>query len=318
MSFQLNSPGSSNGVDLPVFQFGMIGFDRAQRQQIEDLSQILPRPNANWQAGEVANADAWLVCGDKTRAQALSTTGGNDSLRILAGLPSERAVTLSLQHIDRPLAFSLPLNGTDMRPRFAFELGLPHSLQTVLQQFERRLWLKHSQYTLGKYLVEHEVELKAAVYHVMYGGKLLAVMDFVLWRIGMLADTDPQHFKNALWKKRPGEARGIPSDFLSTSVAKLRWIYVRHSTRHLLPARYRHALIYFRKPPEVAVSWLSDSHLLLLKTLSKRPATFQYLIERTGLPEEQLARDLAGLYFAGSLTTQPNNTAKASAEKKFQ
>ena len=318
LSFQLSLPNSTDSADLPLLRFGMIGFDRVQRQQIEGTAQILPHATTNWRAGAVANADAWLVCGDKTRAINSSTNGGNENLRVLAGLPSERAVTLSLQHIDRPLAFSLPLNNPNMEPRFTFELGSPHSIQTVLQQFERCLWLMHSQYMLGKYLVERELELKAAIYHVMYKDKLLAVMDFVSWRIGMLTDTDPQHFKNALWKKRPEEARDIPSNFLSTTVAELRWVYALHSTRYVLPARYRHELMYFRKSPQVPLSWLSDSHLLLLQVLSKRPVTFQNLIESTGLPDEQLARDLACLYFAGSLTTKPSKTAKANAEKNLQ
>ena len=294
----------------------MIGFDRVQRQQIEGVAQVLPYLTANWRPSAVAQADAWLVCGERTRALPFLSTGCHGSLLILAGLPCERAVTLNLNQIDRPLAFSVPLNSPDTEPRFTFELGSPNSLKSVLQHFEQCLSLMRSQFILGKYLVEHETQFKAVVHHVIYKSKLLAVMDFVSWRIGMLADADPSHFEQAVWEKRPEEAKDIPTNFFRTSVAELRWIYARHSARNLLPARYRHELIYHRQPPQVALAWLSESHLLLLHKLSKSPATLQNLIESTGLSDEQLACDLACLYFAGSLTTTQTKAAKIGTQEK--
>jgi len=314
----LDSPGGNDDDDLPLLQFGMIGFDRGQRQQIESIVHALPKQTVIWRAGVIANADAWLVCGSKTRALPPSTSADNESLRILAGLPSEHAITLSLHEIDRPLAFSLPLNSPEMEPRFTFEVASPGSMQTVLTQFERCLWLLRSQFLLGKQLTEREMELKEAIYHVMHGGKLLAVMDFISWKIGMLPDTDPQQFKNAIWQKRPTEARTIPGNFLKTDVAQLRWIYAQHSARDVLPARYRHALIYLRQSPQVALSSLTDSHLLLIRELSKRPATLMNLAERTGLPCERITRDLASLYFAASLTTTPGKAARVDAGKAQQ
>ncbi len=315
MPSQVILPVSEDDADTPLLQFGMVGFDRNQRQQIEGIVHALPQQTAIWRTGVFADADAWLVCGEKTRALPPSTTAGVESLRILAGLPSERAITLDLHRIDRPLAFSLPLHSQEMEPRFTFEAASPISLQTLLKKFETCLWSLYSQFILGKHLIEREMELKATIYHVMYGGKLLAVMDFISWKIGMLPDTDPQQFENAVWEKRPTEARAIPSNFFKTDVAQLRWIYAQHSIRNVLPGRYRHELIYLRQSPQVALSWLTDSHLLLLRELSRRPATFMNLAERTGLSYERLTRDLAGLYFAASLTTTPSKAAKAEVSK---
>ncbi len=315
MLFQLSRWGNSDDADLPLLQFGMIGFDSNQRQQIEGIVHALPQQTATWCAGVFANANAWLICGEKTRALPPSATTSHGNLRVLAGLPSEHAVILNLHQINRPLAFSLPLSSSDMEPRFTFEAASPHSVQTVLKKFELCLWSLRSQFILGKELVQREMELKPAIYHVIYHGKLLAVMDFIAWKIGMLPNTDPQHFGNAAWEKRPVEARTIPGDFLLTDVAQLRWVYAQHSAQDVLPARYHQGLIYFRQSPQVPLSWLTDSHLLLLRELSRHPASLMTLAARTGLPYERLTRDLAGLYFASSLTTTPGKAAKADASK---
>ena len=316
MPYRVNLPGDHDSADLPFLQFGMAGFDHIQRHQVEGMVSALPPQAAFWQLGPMANADAWLVCGEKTRVLPAPSQATQPSLRVLAGLPSERAITLDLDQIDRPLAFSLPLSSQDMEPRLTFEAASPRSLQAVLGQFELCLWSLRAKYMLGKQLIERETELKPAVYHVMSDGKLLAVMNFMSWKIGMLPGTDPQQFEMAAWEKRPIEASAIPANFFITNVVQLRWIYARYSARNVLPARYRHETIYLRQAPQVAISWLTDSHLLLVRELSKQPATLTRLAERTGMPYEQLTRDLTCLYFAASLTTTPSKAIKANAKRK--
>ncbi len=317
MQSEANPPDSSDNTDFPFLRFGMIGFGSSQRRQIEDIAYALPKQTAVWRLGAFAEADAWLVCGEKTRTLP-PTVSGDESLKILAGLPSERAVTLNLHLIDRPLAFSLPLHDSAMEPRLTFEVASGGSVQKVLRQFELCLRSLLSQFVLGKQLIEREKELKATTYHVLYGGKLLAVMDFISWKIGMRRDVDPQHFEAAMWEKRPTEAHAIPDHFLMTSVAQLRWVYAQHTTREVLPRRYLHKVIYLRQSPKVPVSWLTDSHLLLINELSKQHASFINLAERTGLPYDELTRGLAGLFFAASLTTTPERAAKTGASKAQQ
>jgi hypothetical protein len=48
--------------------------------------------------------------------------------------------------------------------------------------------------------------------------------------------------------------------------------------------------------------------LLVLRELSAEPGTLQALADRTSLGAEQLAHDLACLYYAGSVTTTPETT----------
>lgn len=311
MLSHVNLPPGSNDADILLLRFGMIGFNASQRQQIENRVDALPAQTAVWRPGVMADADAWLVCGEKTRALPTSTNTGIESVRVLAGLPSERAVTLNLHQIDRPLAFSLPMNNQAMEPRLTFDIASPGSVQAVLQQFELYLKSLRSQCLLGKQLIEREMELRAATYHVLYGGQLLAVMDLVSWKIGMLPDTDPQQYEDALWEKRPVEAHAIPNSFLMTDAAQLRWIYTQHTLRNVLPTRYRRQLIYLRQSPHIPVSWLTDSHLLLIHELSIQPATFVDLADRTGLSHEVLTRDLACLYFAAALTTTPGKAQQA-------
>lgn len=304
-------------ADLPLLRFGMIGFNAVQRQQIGGNVAALTAQTAMWQPGEMANADAWLVCGEKTRVVSTSASTGIESLRILAGLPSERAITLNLHQIDRPLAFSLPMHDPAMEPLLTFAASL-ESMQKALNQFEVCLQSRCAQFALGKQLIERESELKAATYHVLYGGKLLAVMDFISWKIGIRPDADPQQLEAALWEKRPTEAHAIPGNFVMTNVAQLRWIYAQHTLRDVLPRRYRHSLIYLRQSPQVPLSWLTDSHLLLIHELSIRPASFVNLAERTELSYEEITRGLASLFFAACLTTTPEKAAKAAAGKAQQ
>lgn len=46
-----------------------------------------------------------------------------DTLKILAVLPTERAVQLDLDEVDRPIAFSLPLASDDFDPKHSFDLS---------------------------------------------------------------------------------------------------------------------------------------------------------------------------------------------------
>ena len=313
---QSSFSGHSADTEAAVFEFGMIGFDAQQRQLIEKQIDSLPQSQTIWRAGRFSDADAWLVCGEKTRISSDAPTRQDSNVRVLAGLPSERTIVLDLAEVNRPLAFSAPLHSTEIQPRFTFEPESKHSIENVLKEFEQCMSQLRAQIVLGKQLIEHEAELKAVVYHIIHRGQLLAVADFTSWKIGLLPSANPDHFEHAVWEKRPTQAHTIPECFVHTDVAELRWLYAKHSMRDVLPARYRHALIYFRQAPTVPVAWVTDSHLLVLHELSARPANFTQLAERCGMPYEQLSKNLAGLYFAGSLTTTPSKAASASASQR--
>ena len=117
-------------LDQPVICLGLAGFTPEQRQQLNGLLAQLPKGGIVWQLCGFADADAWLVSGEKCRLIAA------DTLKILAGLPSERAVQLDLDQVDRPVAFSLPLASGDFDPKLTFDLDSLPSLVKVLQHFD--------------------------------------------------------------------------------------------------------------------------------------------------------------------------------------
>lgn len=312
MTVAVTESGNAS-AGLPVLTFSLIGFDANLRQQILDTVRSTPQSKAIWSESTFSSADCWLVCGEKTRSVPSPTGTQDATLRVLAGLPSERARTLTLSEIDRPLAFSLPLYADDIAPQLTFDPSSPQSVRSLLVQLRGCMGPTLARFVLGKQFNKRETELVAAVYHVTHMGKLLAVLDFSAWRMGVLPNVNLEQLEQALWVKRPKEAHAIPAHFLPTDLAQLRWTYAKHANGDMLPARYQDALIYFRQSPSVPLSWLSDTHLLLLQELSAQPASVQSLAKRTGFAPEKLIRNLACLYFAGSLTTMQTKAAPAHA-----
>ena len=302
-------------ADLPLLKFGMIGFGSNARQQIIDAVRVMPQSTVIWRDSAFSSADCWLVCGEKTRPVPSSAGLQNTTLRVLAGLPTEYARTLTLSDIDRPLAFSIPLHGNHIASQLTFDPSSPQDIHGVLTQFQERMRPTLARFVLGRELIRRGTGLEEAVYHVMHSGNLLAILDFTAWRMGLSPAVNLQHLENAVWHKRPTQARAIPAHFLPTDVEQLRWTYAQFTTQDVLPARYKNGLIYFRQSPCVPLSWLTDSHLLLLQELSMQPADLLTLVKRTGLAPEQLIRDLTSLYFAASLTTKAGQAAHANSDK---
>jgi len=293
-------------LEQPVLWLGLAGFTPEQGKHLDGLLAQLPKGLATWQNGVFAEADAWLVSGEKSRLLSAKT------LKILAGRPTERALQLNLSEIDRPIAFSLPLASSELDPMYTFDPRSGASLNKLLQQMEVHLRALCCQFVLGGQLIARESQLLPGIYQISHKGELLAVMDFHEWRIGISPSADPLDFELARWDRRPLAARAIPGHFLPNSLAQLRWIYAQRTKREVLPPRYRSKPVYFRRAPDVPLRWLRDSQLVLLRELSRAAGTFDVLQQRTGLSEAQLARDLASLYFAGSVTTTPDKAGTGS------
>jgi len=293
-------------LEQPVLWLGLAGFTPEQSKHLEVLLAQVPKGLAAWQGGAFSEADAWLVSGEKSRL--LSA----DTLKVLAGRPTERAIQLNLSEVDRPIAFSLPLASSDLDPMYSFDPASVPSLHRMLQQIEVRLRSLCCQFVLGGQLIARESQLLPGIYQVSHKGALLAVMDFHEWRIGISPDAEPQDFELARWDRRPLAARGVPAHFLPNSLSQLRWIYAQRTRRDVLPPRYRSKPVYFRRAHDVPLRWLRDSQLLLLRALSQEVSTFERLQQRTGLSPAQLTRDLASLYFAGSITTTPDKAGTGS------
>ena len=293
-------------TELPRLRLGLAGFTEGQCKTIaKTLTKTLPDQPA-WQVCPFQLADAWLLSGENS---APSPQSNQDMLRIAPGLPGDKALTLNLSEINRPLAFSLPLVSPDIEAKLTFTPDYEASLLGVLCAFEQWLQPLRAKFLLSSQLMQRESQLKRMVYHVSSKGQLLAILDFAEWRIGLLPEATHEQFEKAMWETRPSQANAMPLHFVQSSVEQLRWIYAQHTQQDVLPARYKRQPIYFSQTPNVPQTWLEPSHLLLLRELSVRPATLKELTERTALTADELAREVACLYFAGSLTTTADKAA---------
>jgi hypothetical protein len=284
-------------VEQPVLWLGMAGFSLEQQARLNAMLAVQPSGWPVWRMSKFAEADAWWVDGSKIRLMRDGT------LKISAGHPGESAVQLNLDEVDRPIAFTAPLASTQFEPMYTFNPAAESSVRGVLQQFEGWLRPLRAQFALGAQVIERENSLKPGIYHVSHKGVLLAVMDLHEWQVGISPTVRPVDIEQAHWDKRPPAANDIPERFVRSSLTQLMWAYAQRTSRDVLPRRYRTGPIYFRRSPRVPLRWLKDSQLLLLRELSMAPGSFDVLRQRTGLTDAQLARDLASLYFAGSITS---------------
>lgn len=293
-------------ADPPMLRLGLAGFTESQCKDIA-LTLANPLPNQPiWRISPFQLADGWLLSGEKSTPASM---GNEETLRVAPGLPHDRPLTLNLSQIDRPVAFSLPLASPEIEARLTFDVRSTPSLLAVLGAFEQWLRPLRSKFILGAQLMARESQLQRIVYHVSCNGQLLAVLDFAGWKIGLLPEATPEQLSGALWEKRPSQAHAIPSHFAPSSVEQLRWIFAQHTTRNVLPKRYQRQVVYFARTPSVPQTWLQPAHLLLLQELSTRPGTLKELVDRTAMSPEELTRNLACLYFSGSLTTTPDKAA---------
>lgn len=285
-------------MELPVFRLGLAGFSAVQQ---EELAAALRRrrPAALrplWEIGELDGADAWWMNGARVRAL------GNDRLRVGPGRPSDRSLQLHLPDVERPLAFAEPLSCHYFPPLHSFEAASQASIDAVLDKFETWLSAVAAQFWLASHIVEHHTVLGSDVFEVSVQGRLLAVVD-LYGETGVLPSAGPSEFDAATWRRAPGGE--IPEQFVRASLPQLMWQYAERTRRDLLPKHYRTCMLYFRRPPPVPQRLLKDAHLLLVRELAHAPSSFEFLRQRTGLPETVLTRALASLYMVGTITSNP-------------
>ena len=300
-------PHDEAPVELPLLALGATGFSPNQRQAIETALGRLASPSARWRLQPFADGDAWWVNG--SRVQVLR----DGNLRVGAGVPTEHALHLNLEEVDRPIAFSQPLATREFQPHCEFRLDREATMQPILRDFENWLRLVRAQFALGAMVMRRGPALRQTLQHLEYGGQLLAVLDYREGVIGIHPKADPALLWVAEWHKRPPAAHGLPAGFVECTPAQLLWAYLRRTQQELLPERYRTSVIHFRHPPRVPVRWVRDSQLAILRELRSAPTDLQQLQLRTGYPHAVIAHDLSCLYYVGSVTTTASKAAPASA-----
>lgn len=282
----------------------MIGFARAQEDRIEEALASRGDAAVRWRRGEPSQADAWWVCGTRTRPLA------DGSLRIAPSEPGGRAVRLALPQVSRPIAFAEPLARRDFEPAYSFALDDPASMAAVLEVMETK-WLASTavrRWLAGR-LIAAEDALTHRIYHLLRGDALLGVVDRAE-AIGWSPEATIADLAEASWIGLPPNARDIPQSFQRATISDLVWDYVLRAEFDLLPARYRSDRIYFRRPPRVAPGQIGDEHVRVMRELAVRAASFDELLERTGFGPDPLARALAALYFTGSITSNPRRAGQ--------
>ena len=299
------NPTTPGPTESPTLSLGMVGFSPEQRSTLASVISRTRPGLPNWRLVPFWDADAWWVNGSRVSV----LPDGN--LRVTPGRPQERTLTLRLEDVHRPVAFSTPLAPTDFEAVCTFDPCSEPAIHDVLYQFERWLQPLLFKVALGALIIELGTALRGSIYHVMQGATLMAVLDFRYGKAALLPTASPQDLLGARWDRRPSGAHDLPEGFSLCTPAQLVWAYARHTQRDLLPPRYRTETIYYRHEPRVPMGWLRDSTLRLLSALFTEPGNFASLRERTEVPDKVLASDLACLYYAGAVTTTPLKAASS-------
>ena len=282
---------------VPTLCLGMVGFSPDQRAAMAALVTRRRPGQPAWRVGRFWEADAWWVNG----SHIVVLPDGN--LRVLPGRPQEHSLTLRLDEVHRPVAFSTPLASTEVEVVCTFDPASESDIGRVLGRFDHWLQPVLFKAELGALILERGAALRGNIYHVHHRERLLAVLDFRHGKAAVLPSAVPADLQDAEWERRPPSAHDLPQSFQACTPAQLVWTYACHTSLDLLPPRYRTETIYYRHEPRVPMAWLGDSTLRVLSALFTEPGNFRALALRTGIDDTTLARDLACLYYAGAVTT---------------
>jgi hypothetical protein len=227
--------------ERPALLLGLIGFSEEERQAI--AAQLLPGGELQWEISDVADADAWLVHGARTRVVA---TG---EVVVDAAQSGDAPVRLSLPKLDRPIAFSKPLAEQEFRPAWTFDQS-PMSLLRMLAKFSRWLHTRLALLHVANVMIQNAPKVRRSrVYHVMgTDHRLLAVVDLHN-QTGVSPEATMADIESALWLPRPESAAIIPEEFATRDTPELIWEFSTRTGRNLLPARFRRAPIGLQSSP---------------------------------------------------------------------
>jgi hypothetical protein len=180
-------------------------------------------------------------------------------------------------------------------------------MKSVVRQFD--IWFAPivAQFCLASHIVEHQSALGAGQFELRVQSELLAVVD-MHGDAAVRGTAGPADFEDAVWSRASDSV--IPDTFVRASLSHLMWHYALRTHRDLLPTHYRSGLLYFRRAPRLPQRLLKDSHLLVMRELLLAPGTFADLQQRCGMADARLARELAALYFVGSITSNPKRASR--------
>ncbi len=285
-------------MTAPMMRMGLIGFSDEQYL----LNLLMTRNRVvRWQSSPVAEADALWVNGMHV------TPIRGSFIRVPSGQPDKAAISLNLQEIDRPIAFTLPISPQFSAP-LTFDPRSVESVSAILRAFELELNQATLELALGEEIARRRYDLRSSVFHLTLRGALVGIVT-ATGEVGLLPGLSGGDLSLAEWSGRPAAADAMPATFSRTTIARIMWRYVGRSDDDLLPPRYRQVRIYFRRMPSVSQRLIKDAHLAVISELGTMAQSVEQLAMATGMGDRQLSQVLGALYFAGAITTDARRAA---------
>jgi hypothetical protein len=302
-------------MEHPQLYLGMMGFDAANQkavlrwlaghaQQTQASAQAQGDPKPIWQAVEVQEADALLICG------AGVSQGFGSNIQFAASLQPSSPLGADLEGIKQPYALSdvshLQSLGVRVPKAPVFIPNSAASLLLSIQHFETILRPLRALFALAKELTERSEELDGQhTFHLEHGGNLDAIIDAPQRRIFLRPGTRPVDIHTDAWLPRPKSANYAPANFMECGMDEVAWVYAMHCQQPELPKRYVQKPVYVRHNPRVRTSLLYPRHAALMDRLWQQPSNFEALKKDLPHGAHLLERDLFGLYLTRSISTAP-------------
>ena len=297
-------------MEQPVLGLGLLGFADPVGVRLQEWAAQSPAGWPLWRSCDPHLADAWMIAGDSVEVL------GRDEVVIRHPFDSGERLTLNRAEVDRPLAFASPLPEGFASAEF-FEADVESSVRQRLQRFEAWLRPLRTQFALGAELMGRIDQYRSGgVVHVTLSEKLLAVIDIQRWQAALSIPARPVDLSMAEWRHGKGLSLEVPPSFIRLPLHRVMWGYAVRTQRDVLPARYREQRVYLRRVPRLPAHWFDELHLMLMRELMTRPATFDQLLQRGACSESELLRHLGALYHGGALTTDVDSARRAEADNR--
>jgi hypothetical protein len=167
---------------------------------------------------------------------------------------------------------------------------------------------------LGRAIWAERGRAKGQVLHWTCGRQLLAVVDTGTGEAAYRPKVRREEVERAHIVVRPEGASYIPENFRRSSVYDLLWQFGHHAQDALehLPTRLYEQELVLRESRRVSRELMTLQHAAIIDALGREPLKLAQLSELLGTPKSQLARAIAPLYLARSLSTRPPSVLSRS------
>jgi hypothetical protein len=167
---------------------------------------------------------------------------------------------------------------------------------------------------LGRAIWAERGRAKGQVLHWTCGRQLLAVVDTGSGEAAYRPKVRREEVERAHIVVRPEGASFIPEDFRRSTVYDLLWQFGHHAQDALehLPTRLYEQELVLGKSGQVSRELMTLQHAAIIDALEREPLKLAQLSELLGAPKSQLARAIAPLYLARSISTRPPGVLKRS------